>query len=85
MELINNVLISLGYDVNDEDIRQKLGILIEAVKEHLIEGGAPETIGNKKTEITCISIGVNDLLNCTSGEVKFSPAFYIFANQICRR
>lgn len=83
-ELINKVKLNLGITSEDEDIDSNIRLKINAVKGYLINGGAKlDDISDQV--ISCISIGVNDLLNNKAGDTKFSPAFNMLALQICRR
>lgn len=83
-ELLEKVKIELGILEDDPDINTRIKSKMLAVKHFLIGGGASNNIGAKQNEVTCIAIGVNDLMDSTSGDTKFSPAFHMMANQICR-
>ena len=82
--LLYLVLTDLGITTDDEDIIANIRGKVEAVKLFLMNAGAK--IGEEITEdiVSCIAIGVNDLLNNKAGETKFSPAFNMIAMQICR-
>lgn len=84
MELLTAVKGNLGITVDDVDINANISSKINAVKGYLIGGGAVITDSPSELVVTCISIGVNDLLNNNAGETKFSPAFEMIARQICR-
>ena len=82
--LLYLVLTDLGITTDDEDIIANIREKVKAVKLFLMNAGAK--IGEEITEdiVSCIAIGVNDLLNNKAGETKFSPAFNMIAMQICR-
>ncbi len=83
MSLLEDVKSNLGIMIDDEDLNRSIELKIQAVKGYLKSAGA--NINESDTQhISCISIGVNDLLNNKAGETKFSPAFNLFALQICR-
>lgn len=90
--LTEEVKKSLGITSDDELVNINLRNKVVAVKEYLINGGAlhmkedPITKVNSITDIdiSCIAIGVNDLLNNKAGETKFSPVFELISMQICR-
>ncbi|EEH97424.1 hypothetical protein CSBG_01050 [Clostridium sp. 7_2_43FAA] len=85
-KLLENVKVELGITINDELIDKNITLKINAVKGYLENGGAKIDINNISGEtLSCIAIGVNDLLNNKAGETKFSPAFNMLAMQICRR
>lgn len=83
--LLEKVKSMLGITVSDPDMDKMINFNILAVKEFLIDGGAEGSVGEKEVEVSCIAIGVNDLMNQAGGSTKFSPAFKMLANQICRR
>lgn len=85
-KLLENVKAELGITINDELIDKNIILKINAVKGYLENGGAKIDINNISGEtLSCIAIGVNDLLNNKAGETKFSPAFNMLTMQICRR
>lgn len=59
-------------DYNDE----QLNIFIDEVLDELISGGVKKEVAESAAAVGCISIGVNDLWNYTSGGVKHSEYFY---------
>lgn len=83
-EVLKFVLEDLGITTDDEEVIRNIEGKIRAVKQFLINAGMKIKDDNKEEVYACISIGVNDLLNNKSGETKFSPAFNMFAMQICR-
>lgn len=87
-KLLKSVKLALGITIEDEDINSNIKLKIKAVAIYLANGGAilPEKEEDYNDNlISCIAIGVNDLLNNSSGETKFSPAFSLMATQICCR
>lgn len=82
--LLYLVLTDLGITTDDEEVIANIRGKVKAVKLFLTNAGAK--IGEEVTEdiVSCIAIGVNDLLNNKAGETKFSPAFNMMAMQICR-
>ena len=97
MEMDDNTLVaeikkSLGITTDDPLVLANIKTKAIAAKNYLVKGGALHmkadsvTIKYKLSEedITCIAIGTNDLLNNKPGETKFSPAFILLAQQICR-
>ncbi|WP_066499915.1 hypothetical protein [Abyssisolibacter fermentans] len=84
MALIDDVKISLGITTDDTDIMKSIDLKIKAVQVYLTNAGATEASINTELGTSCIVIGVNDMLNQKAGEMKFSPAFKILANQVCR-
>lgn len=81
--LLEKVKSQLGITSQDEQLNKNLQIKIEAIKEFLIQAGAKiDDSCVSDRVITCISIGVNDLLNTKAGEIRFSPAFNMFTQQI---
>ena len=83
MSLLEKVKKSLGITVDDEDLNVNIELKINAVLGYLRSAGAVIDEENPQL-VSCVSIGVNDLLNSEAGETKFSQAFNIFALQICR-
>lgn len=83
--LLIKVKEQLGVTSEDPVVNANIGTKIIGVKNYLINAGAKhmETAMND-IDVTCIAIGVNDLLNSKAGETKFSPAFDILALQTCR-
>ena len=72
-EILEKVKEGLNVDGNDND--PNLRIKTIAVKQYMI--GAGVTQGQIETElgIVTLTIGVNDMWNLGSGEIKFSYAF----------
>ena len=84
-ELLLSVKNYLGITLVDEDIDKNIKLKIVAVTKYLKRAGANISEDYKLDEniVSCIAIGVNDLLNSKAGETKFSPAFELLAMQIC--
>lgn len=84
--LLEGVKDSLGITTNDTDVNRSIMIKVKAVKLYLIKGGAKLEPGIEYDDefISCVAVGVNDLLNNKAGDTKFSPAFTMLAMQICR-
>ncbi len=79
------VLTDLGISAYDDEVIRNIRGKVKAVKQFLINGGAKIEENITEDILSCISIGVNDLLNNKAGETKFSPAFNMMAMQVCRR
>lgn len=85
MDLLDEVKKHLGISACDDDLDKNIMLKIQAVKAFLESAGA-NTAGELNYNLKmCIAMGVNDLFNSKAGEVKFSPAFFTFANQVCRK
>ncbi|ASA25418.1 hypothetical protein [Paenibacillus donghaensis] len=85
-ELLIECKIGLGYssDVNetvDKPMKQKL----LAVKSYLRGAGVSEEMLQDPLAVGVIVMGVSDLWEVKSGEVKFSPAFFTLAYQLAVR
>lgn len=78
------VLTDLGISAYDDEVIRNIRGKVKAVKQFLINGGAKIEENITEDILSCISIGVNDLLNNKAGETKFSPAFNMMAMQVCR-
>lgn len=70
--------ISVSGVFNDNLLTQK----ILAVTNYMTNSGVNEVNIYSDLGIACICIGVTDLWNLDSGEIKFSPAFGIFIEQM---
>ena len=79
------VLTDLGISAYDDEVIRNIRGKVKAVKQFLINAGAKIEENITEDILSCISIGVNDLLNNKAGETKFSPAFNMMAMQVCRR
>lgn len=53
-----------------------LTFYIEQVIEELVDGGVARSIAESNAAVGCIAVGVNDLWDYASGDVKHSDYFY---------
>ena len=81
---VDNVKKTMNLTIEDGDFDISLQTKIIAVEMYLKNAGASEETIKSQLGLMFVSVGVNDLLNQGSGETKFSPAFTMLANQICR-
>lgn len=58
---------------------------ILAVKSFMLGAGVSETMLGDDLSVSVIVLGVTDLWNLSSGEIKFSPVFYLLVNQLSSR
>jgi hypothetical protein len=75
--------LSLPEDGTDFD-----GVLMQkilAVKSFLKGAGVSDAMLNDDLAFGVIVLGVTDIWNLTGGETRFSPAFYVMANQLAYR
>lgn len=79
---LQKVKIAMEILTVDKDFDRVLQLKICAVKGFLKNAGISESALATSEGIQCIAIGVDDLLNNAAGEVKFSPAFNLFAIQL---
>ena len=79
-ELLVKVKIGLGLTGTATD--DTILIKMLAAKQYMTNAGV--TIEQIETElgVAALTVGVNDLWNLASGEVKFSPAFDILITQL---
>lgn len=82
--LLADVKHHLSISTDDDDINANIKLKINAICAYLINGGANLEGTISDNTVSCIAIGVNDLLNSTAGGTKFSPAFNMLAQQVCR-
>lgn len=54
---------------------EQLKIYIDEVIEYLVDGGVKREVAESTAAVGCIACGVNDILNYSSGEVKYSEYF----------
>lgn len=74
MDLVDSVLLYLGYD-DDPEMKRKIKLNIDAIKEFLMNAGANEDVIVTDLGIACISLGVNDLMNSSSEKLNFHLVF----------
>lgn len=80
----SEILRNIGISEADEEILAQIKNKAAAVIGFMNAGGAKLDAENlSEYELTVISIGVNDLLNNTSGGTGYSPAFKMMAMQLC--
>ena len=79
-ELLEKVKAGLGLSGEHTDSTILPKVL--ATKGYIINGGGSLEQVETDLGIVCLTVGVNDLWNLTSGEVKFSPAFDIIMCQL---
>lgn len=79
-ELLAKVKAGLGTsgDYTDDTISIKM----LAVKQYMLNAGVTTEQVETGLGIAVLTVGVNDLWNLASGEVKFSPAFDILMTQL---
>lgn len=82
--LLDEVKAHLTITLQDDDLDKTLQLKIDAVCAYLKDGGACLDEEISANTVSCIAIGVNDLLNGEAGGTKFSPAFNMLAKQVCR-
>lgn len=81
---VEDVKNTMNLTIEDRDFDLSLETKIIAVETYLTNAGASKETIESQLGLMCVSVGVNDLLNQGAGETKFSPAFTMLANQICR-
>ena len=74
----------LNIPIDSTSFDSVLNQKILAVKLFMQNAGVPENKLENDLAIGTIVMGVNDLWELKSGEVKFSPVFYILVNQLAR-
>ena len=82
--MINKIKLSLGILSDDEELDSSINLKIQSIQGYLKNAGASDKAINSELGISCIAIGVNDLMNQQAGATKLSPAFKMLANQIAR-
>lgn len=71
-----------GLAITGDYQNDALKIYIEEVKQFLIDSGVKQSVVESSKAVGCILIGVNDLWNYSSGDIKFSDYFYKRALQL---
>lgn len=80
-ELLEKVKIGLSVDGTDND--DNLRIKTIAVKQYMLNAGITQTQIETELGMMTLTIGVNDIWNLSSGDIKFSDAFlYYFMPQL---
>lgn len=80
-ELLTSIKIGLSISGSDAVLAQKM----LATTNYMTNAGVNEINLYSALGIACICVGVTDLWNLTSGEVKFSPAFGMLIEQLVVR
>jgi hypothetical protein len=78
IECKNGLGIPVASTAHDSVLTQKLQI----VKAFLLGAGATEEKLASPVAVGAIVCGVTDIWNLEGGNIKFSPLFFILANQI---
>ena len=73
-ERLAKVKTALGISGEYQD--DTLMIYIEEVIEELVDGGVARSVAESNAAVGCIALGVNDLWNYSSGNVKHSDYFH---------
>jgi len=71
-----------GLSIVDTFNDAQLTIKVMAVKQYCINGGVSETVLDTELGYALITLGVTDIWNLASGEVKFSGAFNMILTQL---
>lgn len=79
-ELLTKIKSGLGITSNYND--ETLSIKMLAVKQYMLNAGITTEQLETDLGIAALTVGVNDLWNLSSGEVKFSPAFNILLTHL---
>lgn len=79
-ELLEEIKDGLGISGNQHD--KMLNSKILAVKNYMVNGGVTTEMLATPLAIAVIIIGVTDLWNLNSGEIKFSLAFNMLLEQL---
>lgn len=66
--------LSVGGIYNDAQLAVKTG----AVRQYMLNAGVTETLIQSDLGVAALTVGVMDLWNLSSGEVRFSEAFSAF-------
>ncbi len=72
----------LNIELSNQDLDGVLTQKITAVKSFLKNGGVTEAVLDTEDAIGVVVVGVTDLWNLETGEIKFSPVFYMLATQL---
>lgn len=79
-ELLEKVKAGLGVTGTATD--PTISIKMLAAKQYLVNAGVTTEQIETELGIATLTVGVSDLWNLASGEVKFSPAFNILLTQL---
>jgi len=80
----NDILVKVkaGIGITGTSLDTKILQLLQAVKAYMTNYGITTTQIEASLGVQCMTIGVQDLLNASPGEVKFSVAFDIMLGQL---
>lgn len=81
VERLAKVKTALGISGNYSD--DALNLYIDEVIGELVDAGVDEAVAKSDAAVGCITVGVNDLWNYSSGGVKHSEYFYRRLIQLC--
>lgn len=73
LERVKTLMFGPNFGNHNDDI---LTGYIEEVIEELVDGGVARLVAESNVAVGCITVGVNDLWNYSSGGVKHSDYFY---------
>jgi hypothetical protein len=71
-----------GLSVSGAYNDAQLLIKVSAVKEYMLNYGISQANIEASLGIAALTVGVQDLWNLSSGEIKFSPAFGMLLEQL---
>ena len=72
------VKVKAGLSISSAYNDTQLQIKVTAVKEYMLNAGITQEQLETDLGIVTLTVGVNDLWNLASGEVKFSDAFTLY-------
>lgn len=80
----NDILVKVkaGIGITGTSLDTKLLQLLAAVKAYMTNYGITTTQIEASLGIQCMTVGVQDLLNASPGEAKFSIAFDLMLGQL---
>lgn len=74
-ELLNYIKIGLFGTAGGEWRDAMLTVYIDEVKDFMKRAGVPDSVISSKASVGCITLGVNDLWNYSSGGARLSEYF----------
>jgi len=74
--------IGLGFEVEDADLDKRIKQKMLQVKMFMKKAGVSEENITSDLGIGTLVIGINDLWDLSSGDIKFSPAFLTLTTQL---
>lgn len=81
-ELFAEVKSSLGFSGSNPTIDKTIKQKIAAVQLFMKNAGVTDENSLNALGVSIIVMGVNDLWEIKSGEIKFSPVFFTLVNQL---